>query len=65
MSYTWYSIIASREIVKKGSIWWVGDRTSIHVWDDKWLPNVVHGILQSDWNQVIDHELLLANLIDH
>jgi hypothetical protein len=38
MSYTWRSILKGCELMKEGIIWWVGNRDSIAVWEDPWLP---------------------------
>uniref|UniRef100_A0A7N2L2S7 Uncharacterized protein n=1 Tax=Quercus lobata TaxID=97700 RepID=A0A7N2L2S7_QUELO len=36
-SYAWQSILKAREIVKKGSIWRIGDGRQVHIRGDKWL----------------------------
>jgi hypothetical protein len=38
MSYTWRSILKGCELMKEGIIWRVGNRDSIAVWEDPWLP---------------------------
>jgi hypothetical protein len=38
MSYTWRSILKGWELMKEGIIWGLGNRESIAVWDDPWLP---------------------------
>ncbi|PRQ57252.1 putative reverse transcriptase zinc-binding domain-containing protein [Rosa chinensis] len=37
-SYSWRSIIASKELVLKGMRWQVGAGSSIHTWSDPWIP---------------------------
>lgn len=36
-SHGWKSILAGREILRKGLSWAVGDGESIRIWDDPWL----------------------------
>ena len=38
MSYTWRSILAGLQLLKKGIIWRVGAGTTIRIWEDGWLP---------------------------
>ena len=37
-SYAWRSIHNSLEVIRKGTIWRVGNGRKIHLWEDKWLP---------------------------
>ena len=37
MSHGWRSILAGREILRKGLSWVVGDGKTIRIWDDPWL----------------------------
>ena len=37
-SFAWRSIIGSRDLVKEGLVWRIGNGESIHIWGDKWLP---------------------------
>ena len=37
-SYVWRSLLAAREVIKEGSMWKVGDGSSIQVSKHKWLP---------------------------
>jgi hypothetical protein len=38
MSYTWRSILAGVEVLKKGLIQRKGDGTSAYIWTDEWIP---------------------------
>ena len=38
MSYTWRSILARIEVLKKGLIWRIGDGTTTAIWTDDWIP---------------------------
>ena len=38
-SYVWRSLLATREVIRKGSTWQVGDGRMIGVTSHKWLPN--------------------------
>jgi hypothetical protein len=37
MSYTWRSILARIEVLKKGLIWRMGDGTTTAIWTDDWI----------------------------
>ena len=56
-SYVWKSLLAAKNILKKGCCWRVGDGRSIWVMQDKWIPNyhtnqVLHRTLdaEEDWS---------------
>ena len=38
-SYVWWSLLATREVIRKGSTWQVGDGRMFGVTSHKWLPN--------------------------
>ena len=38
-SYAWKSIIKGLEVIKRGTVWRIGDGTSIRIWQDRWLPD--------------------------
>jgi hypothetical protein len=38
-SYTWQSIWAGLQTLKKGIIWRVGDGSDINIWDDPWISS--------------------------
>ena len=38
-SYVWRSILAVRDIIKKGSRWCIGNGQRIHIWNDSWIPS--------------------------
>lgn len=37
-SHVWRSIVEARNVIFKGCRWQVGDRSSIKIWRDNWLP---------------------------
>lgn len=38
-SYVWRSVLASKDLIRKGTRWRVGDGMSIRILDQPWLPN--------------------------
>ena len=36
--YAWRSIMATKEIIKRGTRWCIGNGRSVHIWEDRWLP---------------------------
>ena len=38
-SYTWQSIWAGLQTLKRGHIWRVGDGSNINIWSDEWIPS--------------------------
>lgn len=38
-SQTWRAILAGRDVLKKELLKRVGDGSSIHIWQDRWIPN--------------------------
>lgn len=41
ISYSWRSILRGIDLLKEGLIWRVGDGSSIRIWEDPWIPNVL------------------------
>jgi hypothetical protein len=41
ISYSWRSIVRGLKAIRQGMIWWVGDGTTINIWEDPWLPRGV------------------------
>jgi hypothetical protein len=37
MSYTFRSILLGVELMKKGTVWRIGDGTNVNIWTDPWL----------------------------
>ncbi|XP_057450419.1 uncharacterized protein LOC130742132 [Lotus japonicus] len=46
-SYVWRSILGTREEVRRGIKWRVGDGKDIQVWKDPWLPGASSGLVIS------------------
>nr|XP_023920446.1 uncharacterized protein LOC112031976 [Quercus suber] len=38
-SFTWKSIMWSREVIEKGSFWGIGNGKSVQIYKDSWLPS--------------------------
>jgi hypothetical protein len=38
-SFAWKSIAASRNLLKNGANWRVGNGSSIRIWGDRWMPD--------------------------
>ena len=38
LSYAWWSIFNSLDVIRRGTRWRVGNGRWIHIWEDKWLP---------------------------
>ncbi|CAL1367081.1 unnamed protein product [Linum trigynum] len=36
-SYTWRSILAAQDLIKKGMRWRVRDGTQVNIWEDRWV----------------------------
>ena len=62
-SYAWKSILIEKEILKEGMRWRVGDRTSIGVWSDPWLPSNFLPYISTPNTQGMEN-MLVASLID-
>ena len=39
-SYVWRSIMAAKDIIMKGSQWCIGKGQKVHIWEDRWIPNL-------------------------
>ncbi|KAK9938267.1 hypothetical protein M0R45_015017 [Rubus argutus] len=39
-SYSWRSILASRELLLKGSRWLIGNGANVFIWSSNWIPRV-------------------------
>jgi hypothetical protein len=37
-SFAWRSILSSKDIIRSGGIWRIGDGENVSVWGDNWLP---------------------------
>jgi hypothetical protein len=42
-SYTWRSIAQSRDIIRRGSRWRIGNGENVSIWKDNWLTGSEHG----------------------
>lgn len=62
-SYTWRSILAARDILKRGVRWVVGNGESIDIWKDPWVPTVP-GFKVQPQHSDNDKPQLVSELID-
>ncbi|KAA3473632.1 reverse transcriptase [Gossypium australe] len=61
-SYTWKSIWATKDVLRKGLIWRVGIGNNISVNCDAWIPNGVNFRLSSEVESM--HDQFVSTLID-
>ena len=62
-SYAWHSILKCQDALLKGVKWRVGNRESIGVWSNAWLPSCDHSKILSP---IVDgfKEIRVVDLID-
>ena len=41
-SYAWKSLLKGREVIRRGARWRIGTRDVVSIWNDAWLPSLVH-----------------------
>ncbi|XP_043717635.1 uncharacterized protein LOC122665544 [Telopea speciosissima] len=46
-SWGWRSLLVGREVLLEGLIWRVGNGEKIRIWEDRWVPSLPNGRLQS------------------
>lgn len=63
-SFAWRSIIGTRDLVKEGLVWRIGNGESAHIWGDKWLPTPSTYSVQSP-PKILDRGALVRDLIDN
>lgn len=62
-SYVWKSMLSSRDLLKDGLVWRIGDGGNVKIWKDKWLPTLITYAVQSP-PKVIPEDFLVTSLID-
>ncbi|XP_042944715.1 uncharacterized protein LOC122278601 [Carya illinoinensis] len=62
-SQIWRSLMSVMDLVKTGLVWRVGNRRSIRVWKDKWVPIPSTFQIQS-LNKILDCNVTVSELID-
>jgi hypothetical protein len=63
-SYVWKSLLSSRELLKDGLVWRIGDGSNVKIWKDRWLPTPITHAVQSPPTVILE-DSLVATLIDH
>lgn len=41
-SFVWKGFLTTREFIKKGLTWRIGDGKNVNMWNDNWLPDRCH-----------------------
>ena len=62
-SYAWRSILATRDIIKKGFRWCIGNGQRGHIWNDRWIPSPSSSKVLSPWKAQYK-EVMVSDLID-
>ena len=62
-SFVWRSILAARDIIKKGSQWCIGNGQRIHIWNESWIPSQSSSKALNPWKPQYK-EVMVANLIN-
>ncbi|XP_059439185.1 uncharacterized protein LOC132171798 [Corylus avellana] len=62
-SYVWRSILSSKELLKEGLMWRIGDGDIARIWGERWLSNPNRILFQSLQNQVFA-EAKVSDLIN-
>ena len=60
LSYAWRSIYNRLEVIRKGTRWRVGNGKTIHIWEDKWLPNPITYRVCSPQRDIDDFPMVLS-----
>lgn len=61
-SYAWQSILKAREVVKRGSIWRIGDGRQARIRGDKWLPDKFSSRVISPQKNLPNNALVCASI---
>jgi hypothetical protein len=60
-SYAWRSIWQAKGLLQEGLLWRVGNGSRINLWDDRWIPDPPHNIL--DKVRALPREATVADII--
>jgi hypothetical protein len=63
-SYMWRSLLSSKDLLKEGLVWRIGDGKKIQIWKDRWLPTPLSFSVQSP-PQILPETSSLSMLIDY
>jgi hypothetical protein len=61
-SFAWRSIWQAKGLLQEGLLWRVGNGRSINLWDDRWIPDPPHKVL--DPVRVLLREATVADIIN-
>jgi len=61
-SFAWRSIWQAQGLLREGLLWRVGNGQSIKLWDDKWIPDSPHNVLEPV--RVLPREAIVADIIN-
>jgi hypothetical protein len=62
ISFAWRSILGSRELVKEGLVWRVGNGRKVRIWEDRWLSSPAFKILTTP--SILNPTATVDQLID-
>jgi hypothetical protein len=62
-SFAWRSILSSKDLIKEGLIWRIGNGRTIQIWGDKWLPTLTTYAVQSP-KKLLSKNATVSTLID-
>jgi hypothetical protein len=63
-SFAWWSIYGSRELLRDGLVWRIGNGAHVRIWKDRWIPRTSIHMVQSP-PLILDSKAKVEELIDH
>ena len=63
-SFAWRSIFGSRELLREGLVWRIGNSAQVQIWKDRWVPRPSTNMIQSP-PCLLDPDAKVDELIDH
>jgi hypothetical protein len=62
--FAWRCIYGSRELLREGLIWRIGNGAHVRIWKDRWVPRPSTNMIQSS-PRILDPNAKVEELIDH
>ncbi|KAG5527030.1 hypothetical protein RHGRI_028084 [Rhododendron griersonianum] len=62
-SWIWSSLLEGRKLIKEGTQWNVGNGELIRLWEDKWIPDILGGVVSKPVGNFVD-EVKVAEFIN-